>query len=247
MEYPLMPKSTALWLIENTILTFEQIAVFCGLHPLEVQGIADGDVATGIAARNPIDNGELDQSEIERCQADPEARLQKKEPLLPDEEGRTRGPRYTPVSKRQDRPDAIAWLLKNHSELSDPQIGKLVGTTKDTINKIRNREHWNMASISPQDPVLLDLCTRAELAAALEKAHRDGRMPIGEPETVETPQKTGGMFADIPRAMPETKPAPLPGAAAPPTQENSDEAAAAEATRAAEAAFAPSPDQKSET
>lgn len=175
MKHPLMPKSTALWLIENTTLTFGQIAVYCALHPLEVQGIADGDVAAGVAPRNPVDNGELEASEIERCQQDPEARLEMKAPLIPEGEGRAKGPRYTPVSRRQDRPDAVAWFLKNHPELIDSQIVRLVGTTKETIKKIRDREHWNMANITPRDPVLLDLCSRADLQAAIDKAHRAGR------------------------------------------------------------------------
>lgn len=175
MKRPLMPKSTALWLIENTTLTFDQIAAYCALHPLEVQGIADGDVAAGVAPRNPVENGELDAAEIGRCQEDPAARLEMKEPLIPEDEGKATGPRYTPVSRRQDRPDAVSWLLKNYPELTDSQISRLVGTTKETINKIRDREHWNMANITPRDPVLLDLCSRADLQAAIDRAHRAGR------------------------------------------------------------------------
>ena len=175
MTRPLMPKATALWLIDNTTLTFNQIARFCGLHVLEVQGIADGDVATGVAARNPVVSGEVEQAEIERCQKDPAAELTPKSLPYDDEDTRGTGPRYTPVARRQDRPDAIAWLLRHHPELSDFQISRLVGTTKGTIDKIRNREHWNSPNITPRDPVLLDLCSRAEFVAAIEKGRQSRR------------------------------------------------------------------------
>ena len=175
MTGPLMPKATALWLIDHTTLTFEQISRFCQLHVLEVQGIADGDVAAGVAARNPVVSGEVEQAEIERCQQDPTADLQANPNLSVEDETRRTGPRYTPVARRQDRPDAVSWLLRHHPELSDFQIGRLVGTTKGTIDKIRNREHWNSPNITPRDPVLLDLCTRAELVAAVEKARQSKR------------------------------------------------------------------------
>ncbi len=185
MTGPLMPKATALWLIDNTSLTFAQIAKFCGLHELEVQGIADGDVAAGVAARNPVVSGEVEQAEIDRCQQDATAELQHNPLFDTEEEGRPTGPRYTPVARRQDRPDAVAWLLKNHPELSDFQISRLVGTTKGTIDKIRNREHWNMPNITPRDPVLLDLCSRADLVRAVEKARQSKRWQDRERERKE--------------------------------------------------------------
>ena len=175
MTRPLMPKATALWLVDNTMLTFDQIARFCGLHVLEVQGIADGDVATGVAARNPVVSGEVEQPEIQRCQKDPAAELMPKTLPYDDEDSRRTGPRYTPVARRQDRPDAVAWMLRHHPELSDFQIGRLLGTTKGTIDKIRNREHWKSPNITPRDPVLLDLCSRAEFVAAVDKARQSKR------------------------------------------------------------------------
>ncbi len=165
----LMPKATAVWLIDNTTLTFDQIAAFCGLHPLEVQGIADGEVAVGIRGLDPIANGQLSREEVARCEQDTSLRLEATGPAeeLPQ---RTRRARYTPVSKRQDRPNAIAWLLKNYDELSDAQIGKLLGTTKSTINAVRDGSHWNRANITPHDPILLGICTEAELLDAVRKA-----------------------------------------------------------------------------
>ena len=165
----LMPKATAVWLIDNTTLTFDQIGAFCGLHPLEVQGIADGEVAIGIRGLDPVVNGQVSREELVRCEQDSSLRL---EAIGPAEElpQRTRRARYTPVSKRQDRPNAIAWLLKNYDELSDAQIGKLLGTTKSTINAVRDGSHWNRANIAPQDPILLGICTEAELLDALRKA-----------------------------------------------------------------------------
>jgi len=165
-----MQKATAVWLIDNTTLTFEQIAEFCGLHELEVQGIANGEVAQGIKGFDPIANRQLTAEEIKRCEADPKARLRlMKNPAAEGEEKR-KGPRYTPLSKRQDRPAAIAWLVKFHPELSDSQISKLVGTTKPTIQSIRDRTHWNIANIQPVDPVALGLCKQSELDAAVAKA-----------------------------------------------------------------------------
>ena len=158
-----MPKATAVWLVENTALTFEQISDFCGLHDLEVQAIADDEVATGMQGLDPIAGGELTQEELDRCIADPKARLEMAKPKNPVPKGRKKGARYTPVSKRQDRPDAIAWLVKSHPELTDAQISKLIGTTKPTINAIRERTHWNMTNIKPQNPVALGLCTAADL------------------------------------------------------------------------------------
>lgn len=172
MTKPLMPKATAVWLVDNTALTFEQIARFCGLHALEVKGIADGEVAAGIKGIDPISSGQLSREEIERCQADTSADLVLLEPKHKVPELKRKGPRYTPVSKRQDRPDAILWLLRNHPELPDSQISKLVGTTKPTIGTIRDRSHWNMANLKATDPVQLGLCSQKDLDAAVEKAAR---------------------------------------------------------------------------
>jgi hypothetical protein len=171
MDRPLMPKATAVWLVDNTGLTFEQIADFCGLHPLEVQGIADGEVGAGIRGLDPVAGGQLTREEIERCQKDPKTRLQLARPaaavLKP---ARRREPRYTPLSKRQDRPDAIAWVLRHHPELSDQQICKLLGTTKATVNAVRERTHWKSAEIRPRDPVLIGLCSQLDLDAAVIEA-----------------------------------------------------------------------------
>lgn len=172
-KLPLMPKATAVWLVDNTSLTFEQIADFCQLHELEVKGIADGDVAQGIKGMDPVSSGQLTRDELERGQADSSYRLKIAEPKVDIPEVKTkRGPRYTPVSRRQDRPDAISWLLRNHPELTDSQVMKLVGTTKPTIQSIRDRTHWNSANIKPVDPVTLGLCKQTELDAAVQKAAR---------------------------------------------------------------------------
>jgi hypothetical protein len=170
MTLPLMPKATAVWLVENTSLTFEQIADFCGLHPLEVQAIADGEVAIGMQGRDPVASGEVSMEEIERCSRDPAARLKSLERRIPLPEARPKGARYTPVAKRQDRPDAIAWLLKNYPELSDGQICKLIGTTKATIEKVRDRTHWNSPNIKPRNPVSLGLCSESELRKEVDLA-----------------------------------------------------------------------------
>jgi hypothetical protein len=180
---PLMPHATASWLVDNSSLTFEQIAEFCGLHILEVQAIADDTAATKLTGRDPLRAGELTQEEIERGQADPEYRLRMQKE--PDPTTRTRGPRYTPVSKRQDKPDGISWIIRNHPEVTDGQISKLIGTTRSTIAAIRDRSHWNIANIQPKDPVTLGLCSQRELdavvakaakAAGLERPVDDGRM-----------------------------------------------------------------------
>jgi len=168
-DLPLMPKATAVWLVDNTTMTFRQIADFCGMHELEIAGVADGEVAVGIKGFDPIANHQLSAEDIQRCEADPVARLK----LIRREMGppqKRRGPRYTPVSKRQDRPSAIAWLVRYHPEMEDSQIGKLVGTTKPTIQSIRNRTHWNISSIQPVDPVALGLCKQLDLDAAVRKA-----------------------------------------------------------------------------
>jgi hypothetical protein len=171
-EPPMMPKATAVWLIENTALTFQQVAEFCGLHPLEVQGIADGEVAKGIQGLDPTLNNQLTKEEIERCEGDSTARLQMKKVDLPEPVKRTKGPRYTPVAKRQDKPDGVAYLLRHFPDLKDAQVSKLIGTTKATIQAIRERTHWNSPNIRPRDPVLLGLCSQTELNAAVEKARR---------------------------------------------------------------------------
>jgi hypothetical protein len=172
MALPLMQKATAVWLIDNTKLTFSQIAKFCGLHELEVNGIADGDVATGIRGMDPISNTQLTAEEIKRCEDDQLADLVLlKNPAAIGEDKR-RGPRYTPLSKRQDRPAAIAWIVKFHPELTDAQISKLIGTTKPTIQSIRARTHWNMANFQPVDPVALGLCKQIELDAAVAKSSK---------------------------------------------------------------------------
>lgn len=165
MTHPLMPKATAVWLVENTALSFEQIADFCGLHSLEVQAIADDEVAIGMQGLDPISAGELTLDEVERCQADPSSRLNPAENRTPV--AKKKGARYTPVSKRQDRPDAISWLIKNYPEISDAQISKLIGTTKTTINSIRERTHWNIANIKSQNPVSLGLCSAENLEKSI--------------------------------------------------------------------------------
>jgi hypothetical protein len=172
MNKPIMARATAVWLVDNTTLTFRQIAEFCGMHELEVQGIADGDVGGGVKGFDPVSNNQLDAIEIERGQADPLYKLKLKYNAAAVGEEKRRGPRYTPLSKRQDRPAAIYWLVKFHPELSDGAIGKLVGTTKPTILTIRERSHWNIQNITPVDPVALGLCKQSELDAAVQIAVR---------------------------------------------------------------------------
>ena len=168
---PLMPKATAVWLVDNTSLTFDQIAEFCWLHVLEVKGIADGDVAHGIKGMDPISSGQLSREEIAAAEDDSSHRLKLSEPKVEVPEVKTkRGPRYTPVSRRQDRPNAILWLLRNHPELKDSQVMRLVGTTKPTILAIRERSHWNSPNLQPQDPVTLGLCSQIDLDAEVKKA-----------------------------------------------------------------------------
>jgi len=194
MSLPLMPKATAVWLVENTGLTFEQIAEFCGLHALEVQAIADGEVAAQMQGLDPVANGQITTEEIRRCEQDPAARLQLAAQAQPVPLVKHKGPRYTPISKRQDKPDAIAWLLKNHPELTDGQISKLVGTTKPTIGAVRDRTHWNSPNIKPRHPVALGLCTLPELEAAVSRASKGKKRAvvddIGEPIASENPDAT---------------------------------------------------------
>lgn len=170
MNKPLMPKATAVWLIENTALTFDQIAIFCDLHPLEIKGIADGEVASGIAPMDPLSNGQLTREEISRCENDPSTnlRLSEKARKFIFVESKKKA-KYIPVARRSDKPDAISWLLKNIPNINDNQIVKLIGTTKNTIEAIRTRSHWNIANIKPRDPVLLGLCKQIELDKVVEK------------------------------------------------------------------------------
>jgi uncharacterized protein len=172
---PLMPKATAVWLVENTALSFDQIADFCKLHPLEVKAVADGDAAQGIKGLDPLQTGQLTREEIAKAEADPDYRLQLLTPKvrLPDTGQRKKGPRYTPVSRRQDRPNAILWLVRNHPELRDAAIMRLVGTTKSTIQAIRERTHWNAANLAPMDPVTLGLCSQIDLDMEVARASKD--------------------------------------------------------------------------
>lgn len=170
MSKPLMAKATAVWLVDNTTISFKQIADFVGMHELEIQGIADGDVAAGVKGFDPIANNQLTQDDIDKAQDDPLYKLKLKFNAAAVGEEKRRGPRYTPLSKRQDRPNAILWLVKFHPELADSQIAKLVGTTKPTIQTIRERTHWNISNMQPIDPVALGLCKQSELDAAVQKA-----------------------------------------------------------------------------
>ncbi len=199
---PLMPKATAVWLVDNTSLTFDQIAEFCGLHSLEVKGIADGDVAAGIKGMDPISSGQLTRDAIKRAETTASIRLKIAAPKVEIPKVKTkRGPRYTPVSRRQDRPNAVLWLLKSHAELKDSQIMRLVGTTKPTINAIRDRTHWNSANLQPLDPVTLGLCTQTDLdnevhkaAKRLEREAKAAGVPFEKVGTLlPTEETTGGL------------------------------------------------------
>lgn len=171
---PLMPKATAVWLVDHTSLTFDQVADFCKMHPLEVKAIADGDAAEGIKGLDPVTTGQLTREEISKGEADPAYRLQLADAKVKvPEAARKKGPRYTPVSRRQDRPNAILWLLRNHAELKDAQIMRLVGTTKSTIQSIRDRSHWNTSALAPLDPVTLGLCTQMELDFEVQRAAKE--------------------------------------------------------------------------
>ncbi|WP_055046200.1 DUF1013 domain-containing protein [Devosia sp. A16] len=168
----LMPKATAVWLVDNTALSFEQIAAFCGLHPLEVQGVADGDVASGIMGVNPLQNGQLTREEIEKAEADPNYRMKISDPKVRVAAPKRKGPRYTPISRRNERPNAIKWLLRNHPEMKDAQIMRLVGTTKSTIDSVREGTHWNNANITPMDPVTLGLASQIDLDLEVSRASK---------------------------------------------------------------------------
>ena len=171
---PLMPKATAVWLVDNSALSFEQIADFCKLHPLEVKGIADGEVAAGIKGLDPVVAGQLTREEIAKAEADPAYRLRLAvSTVSTGSQKRKKGPRYTPLSRRQDRPNAILWLLRNHAELKDAQIMRLVGTTKATIQQIKDRTHWNAATRAPMDPVTLGLCSQIDLDFEVQRAAKD--------------------------------------------------------------------------
>ncbi len=213
---PLMPKATAVWLVDNTSLTFEQIAEFCVLHVLEVKGIADGDVAHGIKGMDPISSGQLSREEIAAAEEDPKHRLKLLEPKVEVPEVKTkRGPRYTPVSRRQDRPNAILWLLRNHPELKDSQVMRLVGTTKPTIIAIRERTHWNSPNLVAQDPVTLGLCSQIDLDAEVKKAA--ARVERERKRAARDAAKAGTLLPteETIAATPEAEPAPE----APPAEE----------------------------
>lgn len=168
----LMPKATAVWLVDNTALSFEQIAAFCTLHPLEVQGIADGDVAGGIMGVNPIQNGQLTREEIAKAEGDANYRMKVSDPKVRVAQAKRKGPRYTPISRRNERPNAIKWLLRSHPELKDAQIMRLVGTTKSTIESVREGTHWNSANLTAMDPVTLGLCSQIELDLEVKRASK---------------------------------------------------------------------------
>jgi hypothetical protein len=205
-DAPLMPKATAVWLVENTALSFDQIAEFCKLHPLEVKAIADGDSAQGIKGLDPIQTGQLTREEIERAEHDKTAHLKLAERKVRVPEQKTkRGPRYTPVSRRQDRPNAILWLIRNHPELKDSQIMRLVGTTKSTIQSIRERTHWNAANLTPLDPVTLGLCSQIDLDMQVAKAAKEKPAPSDQERVTLLP----AAVTTAPEPMPaEERPAP---------------------------------------
>ena len=257
MALPLMPKATAVWLVENTTLSFVQIAEFCGMHQLEIQAIADDEVAVGMRGLDPISNAQLTPEELDRCQADADARLELAKPKTPVPKARSKGARYTPVSKRQDRPDAIAWLVKNYPELSDAQISRLIGTTKQTINAVRDKTHWNTQNIKPQSPVGLGLCSEEELEKVIAVARARAGI-VHTPTSAEDAEDvtmiiTASAAALIPSSL-ESVPA-VDETAAQLTAENvfasTDALAAAASTSdepadqavTAESVFGPSPDR----
>ncbi|WP_442581303.1 DUF1013 domain-containing protein [Mesorhizobium sp. ASY16-5R] len=180
----LMPKATAVWLVDNTALSFDQIAQFCSLHPLEVKAIADGESAQGIKGMDPIMTGQLSRDEIAKAEKDQNYRLRLSDPKVRVPESKRRSPRYTPLSKRQDRPNAILWLVRNHPELKDAQISRLVGTTKSTIEQIRDRKHWNAANLQPMDPVTLGLCSQIDLDIEVQRASAGKPAPAPTGDTL---------------------------------------------------------------
>ena len=181
----LMPKATAVWLVDNTALSFDQIAAFCKLHPLEVKAIADGEASQGIKGLDPVITGQISREEIAKGEKDPYHRLKLSDPKVRVPEAKRKGPRYTPLSKRQDRPNAILWLVRNHPELKDAQVSRLIGTTKSTIEQIRNRSHWNSANLTAMDPVTLGLCTQIDLDLEVERASRN--RPVQESDSTLLP------------------------------------------------------------
>ncbi len=203
----LMPKATAIWLVDNTALSFDQIAQFCKLHPLEVKAIADGEAAQGIKGLDPIATGQLSRDEIARAEANPNHKLKISEPKVRVPESKRRGPRYTPVSKRQDRPNAILWLVRNHPELKDAQISRLVGTTKSTIEQIRDRTHWNSTNLAPMDPVTLGLCSQIDLDMEVEKASKGRPLPTAAElgATLQPAQETEKLGYSYERDEPKEK------------------------------------------
>ena len=221
MAQPLMPKATAVWLVDNTALTFDQISNFCGLHSLEVQAIADGEVAPGMQGLDPTLNGQLSKEEIIRCEADPTAQMGMSKPSVPLPKVRQKGARYTPISKRQDRPDAIAWLLKTHPELSDAQISRLIGTTKPTINAVRDKTHHNTPNLTPQSPVYLGLCSAADLEKMVAVARaRAGTNRAGE--AANTPAMPEPSASAVPTKTPEPNLSPW-GDTQPPASQTPEE------------------------
>ena len=215
MRTPLMPKATAVWLVENTSLTFDQIADYWVLHALEVKGIADGEVAQGIKGMDPIAAGQLSRNEIDRAEQDPSFRIKLQQPPVELSDHKRKGPRYTPLSKRQDRPNAILWLVRNHAELTDAQISDLVGTTKPTIMSIRDRTHWNMTNIKPQDPVTLGLCSQIDLDSAVQKAQERVQREKDRTEAELARKRADQLAAAEAAGLPSTKPA---AEAAPPAE-----------------------------
>jgi hypothetical protein len=223
-KLPLMPKATAAWLVDNTTLTFEQIAEFCGLHILEVQAIADGD-AGAVTPLSPLTSGQLTREKIARCETDPKGRLELVETGLPEPVARPKGARYTPVSKRQDKPDAIAWILKNYPEVTDAQIGKLIGTTKNTITAVRERTHWNASNIRPRSPVELGMSTMDELEnVIMEARHKLERArKKSEREARKAEAATAAETKPSPPAAAEAEPAPATPAEAQPASSAEEE------------------------
>ena len=206
---PLMPKATAVWLVENTALSFDQIADFCKLHPLEVKAIADGDAAQGIKGLDPVLTGQLTREQIEEAEANPDARLKLSDPKvrLPQPKSK-KGPRYTPVSRRQDRPNAILWLVRNHPELKDSAIMRLVGTTKSTIAAIRDRTHWNAAALAPMDPVMLGLCSQTDLDFEVNRANKEKPAPADTGATLLPASETTKKEPEAAPAAPEAEKKP---------------------------------------
>lgn len=203
----LMPKATAIWLVDNTALTFDQIALFCKLHPLEIKAIADGEASQGIKGLDPISTGQLTRDEIKRAEESPTHKLAIATAKVHLPEKKRKGPRYTPLSKRQDRPNAILWLVRNHPELKDAAISRLIGTTKNTIGQIRERTHWNSAKLTPMDPVTLGLCKQIDLDLEVERAakNRPANMPYTTEDTLLPASETQNPDADV---MDMTPPAP---------------------------------------